>query len=175
MRSAAQSCPAITEGPLIAIGSATVGQETVETVNARELHDFLGVGKDFSTWIKDRIETFGFVAGQDFVTVSGLIAPISGTSNGRGGARPRPVIDYHLTLGMAKELAMVERTDAGKRARLYFIECERQAKAAARAPAPAVDLNDPTTLRGLLLSSTERRIVAEEKVAEQAPAVAMFE
>lgn len=117
---------------LIALGSATVGSETVETVNARDLHAFLGVGKDFSTWIKDRVEAFGFVAGQDFVTVSGF-SPNSGKSG-------RPAVDYHLTLSMAKELAMVERNEAGKRARLYFIECERRAQAAEQAPAVAISI-----------------------------------
>jgi hypothetical protein len=40
------------------------------------------------------------------------------------GGRPR--VDFHITLGMAKELAMVERNEQGKAARKYFIECERK-------------------------------------------------
>lgn len=72
------------------------------------------MGRDFSTWIKDRIAAYGFVDGRDYVTEA---AP-GFTGAGNRGAR----IDYFLTLDMAKELAMVERTQRGKEARAYFIE-----------------------------------------------------
>ncbi|MDO1563505.1 antA/AntB antirepressor family protein [Neisseria sp. MVDL20-010259] len=45
----------------------TINHEEQQTVNARELHAFLEVGKDFSTWIKERIEQYGFIENQDFV------------------------------------------------------------------------------------------------------------
>ena len=48
---------------LIKIESAEIGGETIQTCNARDLHTKLGVGKDFSTWIKDRIEKYGFEEG----------------------------------------------------------------------------------------------------------------
>ncbi len=85
----------------------------IQTVNARDLHLFLEVGKDFSTWIKGRIKKYGFTEGSDFV-VSKSIPQNGGTA-----------IEYHLTLDMAKELSMVERSQKGKEARQYFIECER--------------------------------------------------
>ena len=84
-------------------------------VSGRELHDFLEVGKDFSTWFKDMAE-YGFEAGKDF-------SPISG-KNLNGG---RPRIEYVMTLDMAKEVAMIQRTDRGKQARQYFIEIDKQA------------------------------------------------
>lgn len=105
---------------LIPVAPATIGSESIPTVNARDLHAFLEIGKDFSNWIKDRIESFGFVESQDFVC-----SPILATE-GRGGHNRK---DYHLTLDMAKELSMVERNAKGKQARQYFIDCERQAKA----------------------------------------------
>ena len=49
--------------------------------NARGLHEFLGVGKDFSNWIKDRIERYGFADGEDYVTVFAKIGenhPLTG-------------------------------------------------------------------------------------------------
>src|SRR5690606_17518660 len=107
---------------LIPVAAGEIGGEAVQTVNARDLHGFLEVGKDFSTWIKDRIDQYDFVENQDFVC-----SPVSG-SEGRGGHNRK---DYHLSIDMAKELSMVERNHKGKEARQYFIECERQAKAAA--------------------------------------------
>jgi phage anti-repressor protein len=86
------------------------------------LHEFLEVGKDFSTWIKDRVEQYDFVENQDFV----IDSPILGNQNSRGGDRKSK--EYHLTIDMAKELSMVERNAKGKQARQYFIECEKQAK-----------------------------------------------
>lgn len=63
------------------------------TVDGRELHEFLGVGRDFSTWIKDKIEKYGFIEGMDF-------SPKSGKTS--DGGRPR--IDYELSIDMAKAI-----------------------------------------------------------------------
>ena len=105
---------------LIPLTVAEVNGEQQQTVNARELHAFLEVGKDFATWMKDRIEKFEFVDGIDYVKFSPNLGK---TSNGG-----RPTVEYALSLGMAKELSMVERNAKGKQARLYFIECEKIAK-----------------------------------------------
>ena len=90
-------------------------------VNARQLHAFLGVRRDFSNWVKSRIEKYEFEAGRDFVV---SYSPNLANQTGPGGNRRS--FDYFLTLDMAKELAMVERTPQGRQARRYFIECERQ-------------------------------------------------
>ena len=111
--------------PLIPIGETMIGGDLEQTINARDLHAFLEVGKDFTTWVKDRINQYDFVDGVDFTIVETLSSPISGSTK----ARPQRVKEYHLALNMAKELAMVERNDKGKQARQYFIECERRAKA----------------------------------------------
>lgn len=109
---------------LIHISNGEISGVAVQTVNARELHAFLAVGKDFTNWIKDRIEAYGFAEGRDFTTGESLSTPDLASAK----ARPQMRKDYHLTLDMAKELAMVERNEKGKQARQYFIECERQAK-----------------------------------------------
>jgi len=156
--------------PLIPIHRTALQDEPVPTVNARDLHAFLEVGKDFSTWVKDRIRQYGFVAGNDYIIVEILSSPVSGSAK----ARPQLLKDYHLSLDMAKELSMVERNAKGKQARQYFIECERRAKLAAQASASnnaAALLNDPATMRGLLLTYSERLIDLEAKVEEQAPKV----
>lgn len=88
--------------------------KAVQTVNARELHSFLKVGRDFSNWIKDRIAEYGFVEGVDYVVFTKF------GENPQGG---RPQKEYAIRLDMGKELAMVERNDEGRRARRYFIDC----------------------------------------------------
>lgn len=55
---------------LIRIEPANIGGETIQTCNARELHASLGVGRDFSNWIKGRIEKYGFTENVDYVKIS---------------------------------------------------------------------------------------------------------
>lgn len=105
----------------LAIKPVIVGSESINTVNARELHEFLGVGRDFSSWIKTRINEYGFCDGVDYTTAQVLISPKRGTSK----SRVRVATDYLVSVDMAKELAMVERTEKGREVRRYFIECEK--------------------------------------------------
>ena len=112
---------------LIKIEKSNVGGDLIETVNARELYQFLEVGKDFSTWIKNRIEQYGFAEGVDFVTMEA--APQNGGAGNRGFK-----VEYYIAIDMAKELAMVERSDKGREARRYFIECEKRLKQVVNKP-----------------------------------------
>lgn len=131
------------------------------SVNARDLHTFLQVGKMFSHWIKERIDTYEFKQGQDFEVFAET------GKNPQGG---RPSIDYILTLDMAKELSMVERTPRGKQARQYFIECEKNLAAASSNP--LASLSDPASLRTLLLGYAEKVIGLQQQVETLAPKAA---
>jgi anti-repressor protein len=82
--------------------------------------------------------------------------------NPQGG---RPAKEYVISLDMAKELAMVERNEKGKQARQYFIECERKAKSRD----PVAVLNDPSAMRGLLLTYSEKVIALESTVTDLTP------
>ena len=106
---------------LIPIVSTTINGQASQMVDARLLHTFLDVKRDFSNWIKGRVEEFGFERAVDFVSFD---SPNPANQNMRGGDRRS--IDYFLTIDMAKELAMVERTAKGRQARRYFLDCERQ-------------------------------------------------
>ena len=103
----------------IKIQPQNIGGQTIETVNARELHSFLEVGKVFASWIKDRIEQYNFIENLDY-------GVFTETGNNLSGGRPSK--EYAISIDMAKELAMVERNDKGREARRYFIECERKLK-----------------------------------------------
>lgn len=88
-----------------------------ETVNARDLHEFLESKQDFSTWIKNRIEKYEFMEKSDYVAIPQKY----GTANGGYSIRN----EYFLTVEMAKELSMVENNEKGKQARRYFIQVEK--------------------------------------------------
>ena len=106
---------------LINVTQRTIEQQTVPTVNARELHEFLESKQDFSNWINNRINQYGFVENQDYL-VNKIIEQVPH----QGGMRANTKKDYFITLNMAKELSMVERTAKGREARQYFIACEQQ-------------------------------------------------
>ena len=125
-----------------------IGPDTVPAVDARELHGFLGVATPFRDWMVRRIETYGFREGEDFH------AELRASPGGR------PSREYAMSLGMAKELAMVERGEKGRQARAYFLECERRAKAAAVQP----DYLLPATIDARL-NRIERVLDAQQEKA----------
>lgn len=143
---------------LIPIVVRTVGPDSISTVNARDLHALLGVGKDFSNWIKDQIVRAKLVGNRDFIIVAE-----KGENSGRG----RSSIEYYLTIEAAKHIAMMSGTDKGVEVRDYFIECERQAMKAAIDPMQA--LNDPVIMRSLLLSYSEKVLTLQAENAVLTP------
>jgi anti-repressor protein len=84
-------------------------------IDARRLHEWLGNKDAFANWMRDRLEQYSFVEGADYFGISQ-----------KTGGRPRK--DYFLTVNMAKELAMVERSQIGQLTRRYFIQMEQAAK-----------------------------------------------
>lgn len=88
-----------------------------QAVSARELYDFLGIKTHFKDWFPRMME-YGFEENVDFVPLKNEQIKVS---------RLNP-INYAITLDMAKEISMIQRSEKGKKARQYFIECERQLK-----------------------------------------------
>lgn len=86
-------------------------------VNARELHERLESKRQFANWVQDRIESYGFIEGEEYLTIL-LKTP--------EGGRPRK--EYYFKLDTAKEIAMVENNEQGRKIRRYFIEVEKKAK-----------------------------------------------
>ncbi len=80
-------------------------------VSGKELHDKLGIKVHLSTWFKRMCE-YGFEENIDFSILK------SGNPNG-GIAK---IDDYIITIDMAKEICMIQRSDIGKEFRKYFIE-----------------------------------------------------
>ena len=80
---------------LVTVVTAEIGDRTVNAVNARDLHAFLEVGRDFSNWIKGRILKYGFIENRDYIVFA------KPGENPLGG---RPEIEYHISVDMAKQL-----------------------------------------------------------------------
>ena len=85
-----------------------------EWCDARELHKRLNVGKRFATWIRWRIREYKFNENEDF-----RIKPRIGKKS-----RGRPTLEYDLTIGMAKELCIIENNEEGRRLRRELIAIE---------------------------------------------------
>ena len=86
------------------------------TVSGRELHAALEVRTQYSIWF-DRMCEYGFSEGIDYYSF------LNNRSDGLAG---KPRTDHQLTIDMAKELCMIQRTEIGKRCREYFINLEKQ-------------------------------------------------
>lgn len=54
---------------IIPISSRIIANSNTETVHARKLHEFLGVGRDYSNWIKARIKQYGFIENEDYILI----------------------------------------------------------------------------------------------------------
>lgn len=140
-------------GNIIPVTSATIEGVEKLTCDARALHTFLSVGRDFSTWIKERVAKYGFVEGVDFIRFTNSGEPTSGGDN--------RTIDYALTLDMAKELAMVENNERGRQVRQYFIACERRAR---EIHSTLPDFTNPVIAARAWADAQEQKQLAEKQV-----------
>ena len=102
---------------LVEVKESLWNHRPVLVVQAEELYHVLEVKTQFKNWIKRRIDEYDFQENQDF-----RLLVKNDQQRSRGGHNKK---DYELSLDMAKELAMVERNDQGRRAGRYFIQCER--------------------------------------------------
>jgi anti-repressor protein len=85
-------------------------------VSGRELHEFLEVKTAYKDWFP-RMLNYGFEENVDFITIAQKRAVANGGY--------KMVDDHHIKLDMAKEIAMIQRTEKGKQARQYFLRLEK--------------------------------------------------
>lgn len=119
-------------------------KELVQAVSARDLYQFLQPTERFSNWF-DRQLQYGFENGVDY-----LGCKVFNTL-----AR-QELQDFYISIDMAKEISMIQRSEKGKQARQYFIECER------RATQPAFQI--PQTLsEALRLAATQAETIEQQQ------------
>ena len=126
-------------------------------VSGRELHEKLEVQAPYDKWMPRMIE-YGFTENIDFSTF---------LSESTGG---RPATDHILKLDMAKEIAMIQRTDKGKQVRQYFLEIEKE-------------YNSPEKIMARALRIAEKELntlklelnVKDQQIAEMQPKASYYD
>ena len=99
-------------------------------VSARDLHKGLGIGKDFTNWVKF-ISKYGFEEDIDYTRIWTDTRVHKNGEVAITGVEPiedkwAHISDYLFKLDMAKEVCMIQRTDKGREFRKYFIDCEKR-------------------------------------------------
>ena len=145
---------------LFQISEIEINGTLTKTINARDLHSFLESKQDFSTWIKNRIAKYDFIENQDFKLIHKKMEQVSGA---------KYMIEYAITIDMAKELSMVENSEQGRLARRYFIECEKKLKEVKQEPPKPVEplpqagsFEDKFRMLCLLVDRTSLSPIAKE-------------
>lgn len=107
------------------------------TVLGRDLHSVLEINTEYRHWFK-RMCGYGFEEGVDYIKFETEKSETSDytensefSSDGKvrlhsGSQNPNPKINHQLTLEMAKEIAMIQRSEIGRKVRKYFIEIENR-------------------------------------------------
>lgn len=134
-----------------------VNENQEPVISGRALHSFLEVATPYDKWFPRMVE-YGFTDGLDFSTF---------LSESTGG---RPATDHAIRLDMAKEIAMIQRSEKGKQARQYFIQLEK-------------DYNSPEKIMARALQIAEKELsnlrlenkVQEQQIAELKPKASYYD
>lgn len=115
--------------------NVTLNDNHEPVVSGRQLHEALEVKTPYSMWF-DRMVDYGFTENQDFLLNNFV------KQTGRGGHNK---LDHIIKLDMAKEIAMIQRTERGKQVRQYFIQVEK-------------DFNSPEKIMARALLMADKKI-----------------
>ena len=134
------------------------------TVSGRELHAALEVKTAYKDWFP-RMCDYGFEEGTDFCSF---------LSESTGG---RPATDHQLTIAMAKELCMIQRSEAGRKFRQYFIKVEKAWNSPEAVMARALQFanNQLSLVKKQNLELLETVAVQNQQIAEMQPKASYYD
>ncbi len=134
------------------------------TVNGRDLHDALQVKTAYKDWFPRMCE-YGFSEGTDFCSF------LSESSGGR------PAVNHQLTIDMAKQLCMIQRTDIGRKFRQYFIQVEEAWNSPEAVMARALQFANQqlALLRHQNMELTDTIAVQNQQILEMKPKVSYYD
>ena len=115
--------------------NVTLNDSHEPVVSGRQIHEALGVKTKYADWFNRMIE-YGFTENQDFLLLK------NEQQTGRGGHNK---VDHVIKLDMAKEIAMIQRTERGKQVRQYFIQVEK-------------DFNSPEKIMARALLMADKKV-----------------
>ncbi|HIS57176.1 MAG TPA: phage antirepressor KilAC domain-containing protein [Candidatus Fimimorpha excrementavium] len=108
------------------------------TVSARDLHDGLEIKTAFKDWFP-RMTEYGFESGKDFNLLKNERVQIEGNREVK-----REVVDYSISVDMAKQICMIQRTEKGRMYRQYFLDLEKAWNTPEQIMARALRMADKT-------------------------------
>ena len=130
-------------------------------VSGRELHKGLEIGTRYNDWI-ERMLKYGFEENIDYIVESEKV-------HAQKRVRTYEQSDHIMTLDMAKEIAMIQRSEIGKQIRKYFIEVEKEhQKLLDNQPKDSYMIDDPVERAKRWIEEAEQRKALETKTQEQA-------
>lgn len=89
------------------------------TVSARDLHEGLEIKTAFKDWFP-RMAEYGFEIGKDFNMLKNERVQIEGSREVK-----REIVDYQISVDMAKQICMIQRSEKGRQYRQYFLDLEK--------------------------------------------------
>lgn len=128
-----------------------VNENQEPVISARELHKALGATKHMTQWIKPYLNEYGFEEYIDYQRIDVEVNPTNGV----------PIIDYALKLDMAKELAMLSKTEKGKEVRKYFIQVEKEFNSPEKIMARALRIAEQQLSDLRLENAQQQQIIGE--------------
>lgn len=133
--------------------NVTLNDNHEPVVSGRQLHEALEVKTKYADWFNRMID-YGFAENQDFLLLK------NEQQTGRGGHNK---VDHIIKLDMAKEIAMIQRTERGKQVRQYFIQVEK-------------DFNSPEKIMARALLMADQKVhKLEAKIEADRPKVLFAE
>lgn len=156
------------DNQLFQISTTQFKDEEINSVDARELHQYLESKQMFAHWIKNKVVNNPFfIEGFDYILLDNSI------KQGQHGGHNRK--DYALSISTAKKVSMAEQTEEGDKARDYFLKCEESLKEIIKASPQLPDFKNPAEAARAWASEFEAKTIAETKLIEQAPKVQFAE
>lgn len=134
--------------------NVTLNDNHEPVVSGRQLHEALDVKTRYNDWF-NRMTEYGFIENQDYLAITQKRVTAQGNSTNQ--------VDHVIKLDMAKEIAMIQRTERGKQVRQYFIQVEK-------------DFNSPEKIMARALLMADQKVhKLEAKIEADRPKVLFAE